>query len=114
MEGIRNEKTSQQKLEEFKISDIERMGDDKTYRSPFLHIEIGDLLPEAIETYSAFEREDFETAQGKLAELEEKIEKIKKAEQKISNEEFLHWIDNKIGEKLVARETMEDQEKDNY
>lgn len=113
MEGP-NKETVPEELEKIKIDDIEKMEDDKTYRSPFLHIEIKDLIPEAQELYLAFERKDFVAAQGMLAELDEKIEKIKKESTKISNQQFRFWIDNKIIEGMRIQESKDAEEMDNH
>ena len=113
MEEIKKE-TVPEKLEGIKVDDIEKMDDDKTYRSPFLHIEINDLIPEALALYAAYEEKDFKAAQGKLAELDEKIEKIKKETVKTSNQQFRFWIDNKIDEGMRIQETKDAEEMDNH
>ena len=90
------------------------MDDDKMYRSPFLHIEIKSLIPEALDLYAAYEENDFVAAQGMLAELDEKIGKIKAESVKISNQQFRFWIDNKIAEGMRTQESKDAEEMDNH
>lgn len=110
----KSEETISEKLNKVKGADIEKMEDDKTYRSPFLHIEIDDLIPKALDMYSAYEQKNFLAAKGMLVDLADKIGKIKKENVKKSNQEFLFWIDNKIVEGERIQESRDLEEMDNH
>jgi recombinational DNA repair ATPase RecF len=131
MEGIKEEKTPQEKLEEIKASDIEIMKEDKTHTSQFLHVEIGDLTPTALELYSDYEallaaltaekeedeRKDklalLHDTEGSLAELGEEIKKMKEGKVKASNHGFFGWMRANIAEKKAGLESQDRLEMDN-
>ncbi|MFZ5559734.1 MAG: hypothetical protein ACOZAL_02995 [Patescibacteria group bacterium] len=108
------EKSVVEKLKEFKEEEMKKMKEDKTYRSPWLHIEPEHLTEDVQDLYAHFDKGEYEPAKGKLEEVSEKIKGIKKEDVKSSNERFVHWIDDQIGEKLANKELKEDKEKDNY
>jgi hypothetical protein len=108
------EKTVTEQLEEIKEADLERMKEDKTFRSPWLHIEPELLSNETQDIFSHFQDGEFEVAQGRLEEAREKISKTKKGKDKSSNEGFLQWIDNRIAAEIAKKELEEEKEKDNY
>jgi hypothetical protein len=131
MEGIKKEKTPQEKLEEVKTSDIESMKENKTHTSQFLHIEISDLTPTALELYSDYEallialtskKEEDEKkdklallhdAEGSLAEFEEEIKKMKEGQVKASNQGFFGWMRTNIAERKAGLESRDRIEMDN-
>jgi len=72
------------------------------------------LIEDARELFSHYEKGEFDIAQGELKKVLTEIEKIKEEKIKNSNESFVHWIDNKIGDALANKERREEIEKDNY
>jgi len=126
MEGPTQEKTTQEKLEEIKIADIESMKDNKTYTSPFLHIETKDLTPTALELYSDYENllaaqnddkadlsAKLDDAKGSLGELVAEIEKMKEGGVKASNEGFYKWMQKIITLKEQQLDAKNQAEMDN-
>jgi len=110
----KREKTIEEKLEAIKKDDLERMKENKIYRSPWLHIEPSLLTEDSRDLFSHFEQGQFDIAQGRIEAIREKIEKMKDEEAKSSNEKFIQLMDNKIAEEIATKELKEEKEKDNY
>ncbi len=107
----KREKTIEEKLEAIKKDDLERMKENKTYRSPWLHIEPNLLTEDSQDLFSHFEQGQFDIAQGGIEAIKKKIEKMKDEEAKSSNEKFIQLMDNKITEEIATNELKIEEEK---
>lgn len=107
------EKSIIEKLNEIRVKEIERAKEDKSLTgwsliSPEL------LTNGAKELFSHYEKGEFESAQEELKKVLAETKEIKKEKARTSNENFVHWIDDKIGAEITKKELEAEREKDNY
>lgn len=110
--GKEEEKAVMEKLKELKEKETERMEEDNTL-GPWKNIEPEHLTPEAQELFDLFEKDQLEVVQEKFQDVSSKIEEIKDKKIKSSNENFLHWIDDKVNAEVSKRTLEEQREKEN-
>lgn len=113
-EGIEQFKKQEpviERLEGLREKEIERMEQDPTYGGPWKNIQPEHLITEVQELYDSFEKDQLELVQGKFQQANSIIEKMKDGPIKSSNLGFLHWIDDKIDDKLSGSTLEEGREK---
>ena len=116
----RKENIVLKKLEEFKQREEQAKKEDRRYSGPLDHTDIADLDDEIIREdekndgiYSLFLKGQFESAREKVRVFKKEVESWEDGGRKISNIEFLNWIDNKIDLEIMNASNQEDIAKDN-
>jgi hypothetical protein len=114
MEGIKKEEKSPLDLMwEAKRKAEEIAREDKT-GTAWNPINPDLITPENLDLWAHLQNGELEIASGNLDAAREKLNKIKDAKARQSNEDLLKFVDNQIIEKIDAKRTAEDQAMDNY
>lgn len=103
-------------LKSIKAKEEKIRKEDPAYSTPWHVIDPEKLDKTALEIYGHFrimELTELKIAQEKLIAFKEKIKEIKNSKQRENNENFIRWIDDKIGTALSNSEVRADIEKDN-
>lgn len=110
--GERGEKSVIERLKEIKEKEEIIKKENPTYGTPWSVINPEKLSQEALELYELYDKGDIKAAEAEISVVRDKLKEIKNKEEKENNEQFINWIDDKIGSKFLGDQLEEDKQKD--
>jgi len=96
IEFKKEEKTTVEKLQDFKVKEMSIKKEDPTYGTSWGGIDPEKLDQGVLNLYELYENGGLKTAQTSIEAIREKIEKIKDKDKKEGNRRFINWLDDKI------------------